>query len=358
MTARGWVGAVGIALLGGGVVSASGSERGGSPHDLSATARAPTRPAAALVEATARAGFTTGRAGFSVAFRDVVTPYRVFLMTASPGERVRLRALPASPPTGSGAGGAASGDGFRAEASAGRIVRAGPAAWEWTAPTTPGHYRVRVTETGTGERVDLSAAVLVPMRRMRDGHVAGYRVGRFPTPAYRGLPQYERPAGLLVLERGHAAVPVSPHFTLGQFPAKGPPGWPKYLVLSERLLLKLELLLEEANRRGIHAPTFEVLSGFRSPWYNGSIGRPRYSRHVYGDAADIYVDVDGDGRMDDLNGDGRVDLGDADQLYEIVEEMDGAEETAHLVGGLGRYPTTPRHGPFVHVDTRLYRARW
>lgn len=351
MSTRRWAGAAGVTLLVGGWVSVSPPGR--PAHDLGSLGAAP-----APLEAAVGADFAAGRAGFSVVFRDVVTPYRTFLLTASPGERVRLRALPASPPTVSAAGAAVAGDRYRAEASAGRIARAGPASWEWTAPTTPGHYRVRVTEPGTGESVDLSAAVLVPTTRIRDGLVAGYRVGGFPTPAFRGLPQYERPAGLLVLERGHATIPVSPHFTLGQFPAKGPPGWPKYLVLSERLLLKLELLLEEANRRGIHAATFEVLSGFRSPWYNGSIGRPRYSRHIYGDAADIYVDSDGDGRMDDLNEDGRVDVRDADLLYAIVEDMDGAEETSHLVGGLGKYPTTPRHGPFVHVDTRLYRARW
>ena len=33
-------------------------------------------------------------------------------------------------------------------------------------------------------------------------------------------------------------------------------------------------------------------------------------------------------------------------------------ENASLVGGVGRYRMTSRHGGFVHVDTRGYSARW
>jgi len=29
-----------------------------------------------------------------------------------------------------------------------------------------------------------------------------------------------------------------------------------------------------------------------------------------------------------------------------------------LVGGIGIYPATSAHGPFVHIDARGTRARW
>ena len=29
-----------------------------------------------------------------------------------------------------------------------------------------------------------------------------------------------------------------------------------------------------------------------------------------------------------------------------------------LVGGAGVYTAAPGHGPFIHIDTRGYRARW
>lgn len=306
--------------------------------------------------------FVSGRAEFAVAFRDVVTPYRTFLLTALPDERVEIRALPGvgpELPAGRRPSTSPMATPFLLRASAGRVRPLGPDRWEWEAPGRPGYHRLVVHREAGPDSVVLNAAVLVPFDRLREGRVDGYRLGRFPAEPFRGLPQYERPRGFLPLRATHQkGLRVSPHFTLDQFPAKGPAGWPKYLVLEERLLLKLEWLLEEAVRAGVPATTLRVLSGFRSPWYNGSIGRPKYSRHIYGDAADVYVDEDGDGRMDDLNGDGRSDVRDADVLYDIVEAMDAAPETEHFLGGLGKYRVTPNHGPFIHVDTRLYRARW
>jgi hypothetical protein len=304
--------------------------------------------------------FASERATFSVRFRDIVNPYRVFLMTAVPGERVRLEVV----------GDASLRGRYSLETDAGRVERLSEGAWAWDAPAEEGTYRViirREPVTGSGntgagrpaagDAITLNAVVMVPMETLQRGRVHGYRVGDFPQEPYRNLPQYQPPRGFIPLTPA-GDLQVSPHFTLAQFPCKGPDGYPKYVVLSEKLLLKLELLLERANEAGIETPTFQVLSAFRSPWYNANIGRPRYSRHIYGDAADIYVDNDADGRMDDLNGDGRINLADATVLHRLVEEMDGSAKTAHLIGGLGQYPTTPNHGPFIHVDTREYRARW
>jgi uncharacterized protein YcbK (DUF882 family) len=80
------------------------------------------------------------------------------------------------------------------------------------------------------------------------------------------------------------------------------------------------------------------------------------SRHQYGDAADVYVTDGGRDWMTDLNRDGRVDLRDARLLASAAERV----ETAHpeLVGGIGVYPATGAHGPFVHIDVRGTRARW
>ena len=44
----------------------------------------------------------------------------------------------------------------------------------------------------------------------------------------------------------------------------------------------------------------------------------RASRHQFGDAADIIIDDNKDGRMDDLNRDGRVDVADADVIQRAV----------------------------------------
>ncbi len=60
--------------------------------------------------------------------------------------------------------------------------------------------------------------------------------------------------------------------------------------------------------------------------------------------------------MDDLNRDGRVDLKDAHILASAAEVVE--RKNPQLVGGIGIYPATSAHGPFVHIDARGSRARW
>jgi len=57
---------------------------------------------------------------------------------------------------------------------------------------------------------------------------------------------------------------VSQHFRLKQFLCKQSGGYPKYVVLNEELLQKLEHLLELTKRRGYHAATFYIMSGYRT----------------------------------------------------------------------------------------------
>ena len=90
--------------------------------------------------------------------------------------------------------------------------------------------------------------------------------------------------------RENASTWISPHFQLGQFVCKAGGGYPKYIVLKEKLILKLERIIEEMNLNGTGCKTLHIMSGYRTPWYNAKIGNVAYSRHIYGDAADIYID--------------------------------------------------------------------
>jgi len=118
--------------------------------------------------------------------------------------------------------------------------------------------------------------------------------------------------------------------------------------------------MEELNAMGVHAEHLSVMSGFRTPQYNvqgvGKGGRAKDSRHQYGDAADVFVDNDRDGWMDDLTGDGRVDYRDAQVLLRAAERVE--EKHPDLIGGVGVYVQTKVHGPFAHIDVRGTRARW
>src|SRR5207247_5450953 len=119
-------------------------------------------------------------------------------------------------------------------------------------------------------------------------------------------------------------------------------------------------VIEELRRSGVDVRRVTVMSGFRTPQYNATggntAGRADLSRHMYGDAADVFVDNDGDGRMDDLNRDGRVDARDA----RVIVDAEDRVEAAHpdLAGGGGVYKATREHGPFAHIDARGTRPRW
>ena len=102
-----------------------------------------------------------------------------------------------------------------------------------------------------------------------------------------------------------------------------------------------------------------VLSGFRAPYYNDlriDEGAARASRHQFGDAADLIIDADGNGRMDDLNGDRRVDLRDLNPIGAAVAAVE--RQHPELVGGLGTYAAMGPSGPFAHIDVRGTSARW
>ena len=224
-------------------------------------------------------------------------------------------------------------------------------------PARPGIYRLL-----TDARQALSLIVLTPFSAKVAGRIGDYRMGNWPFE--RRSPRdasYANPRGFVEVTPANFDVHVSEHFTLGQFVTKGQDDvWPKYVALDRRLVDKLELTIEELARRGHPVRGLYVMSGFRTPDYNAaggdSTGRSAVSRHMYGDAADVYPDATGRGWIDDLNGDGRRDLRDARILAAAVD----AVELRHsdLTGGVGIYPGNSSHGPFVHIDTRGKRARW
>ena len=197
---------------------------------------------------------------------------------------------------------------------------------------------------------------------LRGPRLAGYRIGRWPA---RGLaardPRYAPPPGFIPVTPENEFTPVSKRFRLRDFLTHDQQGvWPKVLVLRVALLDKLELIGDELQRRGLPS-ALHIMSGFRTPQYNAQGvgprgGRASESRHMYGDAADVFVDVNGDGVMDDLDGDGRVTIADARVLYAVAEDVE--RQHPELAGGLAAYPANSAHGPFVHVDARGVCARW
>ena len=201
-------------------------------------------------------------------------------------------------------------------------------------------------------------------RRRRNGRIGLYYIGSWPTERGRGKsarPNYAPPSGFIEVTRENQDTWVSDHFRLRDFLTHDQQNvWPKYLVLESRLLDKLELVLADLEAHGVRTSGARVMSGFRTPQYNAgggnTAGRAELSRHMYGDASDIFIDNDGNGVMDDLNRDGRVNIADARVILAAVDRVE--REHPALIGGGGVYTAGPGHGPFIHIDTRGYRARW
>jgi uncharacterized protein YcbK (DUF882 family) len=221
----------------------------------------------------------------------------------------------------------------------------------------PGVYTAADSATGTG----FSFISLVPFQEKERGRVGAYKIGFWPGERSRRVANADRPEGFIEVTPGNQDTQVSEHFRLRDFLTHDQEVvWPKYLVLREALVDKLELIMDDLLEHGYAVSHLQVMSGFRTPQYNargvGRGGRARDSRHQYGDAADVFVDNDEDGRMDDLNHDGRVDLRDTRVVMQAVDRVEAARP--ELVGGAGLYRATRAHGPFVHVDVRGNRARW
>jgi hypothetical protein len=285
--------------------------------------------------------YSPQRLPFAVRFADVENDYRVMAMFVLPNESVPMAV---TSPTLE----------YDIQVAAGVAQPSGPNQWNWTAPLRPGLYPIRITELGTNRSMTLNVFVMVPFDAARSGAINGYRIGHYPRSRSEF---YEHPRGFVEVTPALREVEVSPHFRLGQFVCKQPGGPPEYVVIRQPLLAKLEEVLAEVNSHGREAHGFTLLSGYRTPLYNAAIGNEtRYSRHHYGDAADIFVDDDGDGRMDDLNRDGRHTLADARWLGAVVERV--TNESQDFEGGLGTYKPTLAHGAFVHVDVRGFEARW
>ncbi len=291
--------------------------------------------------------FDPGRVGFRLTIDNVPSAYHTLFATTMPGASLAVKA-----------DSAAQRKRLTATASAG-LLSDTATGWQWRAPHKPGAYTLEVHHRDTGEAMRIQMLVLVPAAQIRNGHLKGYRIGQYPR-AKAGNPYSATPKGFIEVTPELENLPVSPHFTLGQFLCKQQQDHPvKYLLLMPALLVKLEKLLEDVNAEGYRTDGFFVMSGYRTPSYNKALGNVPYSRHVWGGAADIFISrqLPYDW-MDDLNGDGLVDTGDAMILYDLADSLPARRLRHDLVGGVGLYRENQVRGPFVHVDIRGHRARW
>lgn len=235
---------------------------------------------------------------------------------------------------------------------------------DFTAPKNPGIYNLAIQFNQAVQPIkDLSVVTLVPFNEKKQGKIGLYFLGSWPFEkgGVPKTPAYAAPSGFIMVTEQNQNTMMSAHFRLRDFVTKTQFNvWPKYVLLNPKLLDKLELVISELEASGHPVRHLQIMSGFRTPSYNytggNTQGRANLSRHMYGDASDVFVDNDGNGVMDDLNGDGRIDVRDAQVILAAVDRVE--RRYPALVGGVGVYSACCGHGPFTHIDVRGYRARW
>lgn len=228
----------------------------------------------------------------------------------------------------------------------------------FVAPAVPGFYRLAIVR-GTTRQVlpEPTLAVMVPFEQKVGAFLNGYKIGTYLAER---IGRRDHPEGFLQVNEADVALRVSKHLKLGDFITHDHQAnvWPKYVALNPRLLDKLELVLAKVGRSSFTRVTddgdessdvaFDVHSGFRTPAHNSGVRRAaKDSRHQYGDAADVAIDADGDGR---------VTVKDEAIVARAVDQVES--EHPDLIGGLGLYTSRRYRTPYVHIDTRGKRSRW
>lgn len=278
--------------------------------------------------------------------RSLTYPYGEGAVFAMPGEKILLSV--SAPKTRL----------HRIDAPQGALTSTGPNKWTWEAPVKPGLYSLKVKTPAGQTLADFSAFVLVPSKAATKGVLNRYDIGAYPDTPLNGNQIYVPPKGFIEVTKHNEDTKVSPNFRIKEFLAKQKGDYPKYLVLDERLVFLLEAIGASLKPLGWDAGDIFVMSGYRTPHYNKQLDDTKYSLHQWGRAADIFLDKDDNGRMDDFNKDKVVSKDDAVALAGFIEGLAKTPALTPFIGGLGIYGPTSAHGPFVHVDTRPWRARW
>jgi uncharacterized protein YcbK (DUF882 family) len=225
---------------------------------------------------------------------------------------------------------------------------------ELIAPDAPGMYHLALLRDGERRVVDeMTVAVLVPFAEKLGATLNGYKIGTYLAERLGG--HHDAPEGFIEVGPNDVDLQVTTHLRVSDFLTHdGQSSWPRYVALEPKLLDKLELVISQVRRMqgrdstNAESVAFDVHSGFRTPSHNVGVRRSaRDSRHQYGDAADVAIDA---------NFDGRYTAADSRLVALAVEMVE--QDHPELRGGMGVYTSRRYSTPYVHIDARGKRARW
>ncbi len=225
---------------------------------------------------------------------------------------------------------------------------------ELVAPEAPGMYHLALLRGGERHVVnEMTVAVLVPFAEKLGSTLNGYKIGTYLAERLGG--NHDAPEGFIEVGPNDVDLQVTTHLRVSDFLTHdGQSSWPRYVALEPKLLDKLELVISQVRRMqgkdtaDAESVALDVHSGFRTPSHNVGVKRSaRDSRHQYGDAADVAIDA---------NFDGRYTAADSRLVALAVEMVE--QDHPELRGGMGVYTSRRYSTPYVHIDARGKRARW
>jgi hypothetical protein len=242
-------------------------------------------------------------------------------------------------------------------------------------------YRLAVSPDKAGAKdLVFRVAILHEAEMVRSKRKGTWRVtvgksviGTYPNPdtakswrvrMHKGF--FNPPRYWMKISARNEKLQISPHVLVGQmvgFITEKDRSKPKrrhihWFPPNRPLVYKLELLSRELARKGVKFKRLAINSCFRAPYYNRRIGGSSFSRHIYGDAADVMIDEDGDEVCDDITGDGTADQKDGLVIGQALRRLENAG--AVKVGGTGVYGFDGKGSvrSYCHFDSRGYVTRW
>ncbi|MFW6230328.1 MAG: peptidase M15A [Halanaerobium sp.] len=293
--------------------------------------------------------FSEEHADFSVEYEDLKIPLKTFSVFVLPGEEIKFKIAEEDRDQ-------------KYQIELGEKTFESDSSFTWNAHPESGHYEAAIKEKNSSDsdsKIKINVFVLHPREEKEGQYLEDFKIGNYPEIPEDKKDHYSKPKGFLKIDESVLDLNLTPHFKMEQFLTNQTEKLPQFIAIQESLLLKLELFLAEVNKAGYQADTFGIVSIYRTPDFNKELGNDTdFSRHIFGDAADIYIDNTGDDWMDDLNGDGESNKADADLLADLAIEFDQKEKFSDLQGGVCSYKGNGVRGSFIHIDARGFHTTW